>query len=57
MSDNVLPLLPEWNEQLSLPPAYEEYIKQKDEGKTQKTDEDKTQQTDELVAPVELQEE
>lgn len=31
MSDDKLPLIPEWNEQLSLPPSYDEYMKQREQ--------------------------
>jgi general secretion pathway protein D len=33
MSDEKLPLLPKWNDALSLPPSFDEYLEKKDEGK------------------------
>ena len=34
LSDEKLPILPEWNDQLSLPPSFDEYMKKRDEDKT-----------------------
>ena len=31
LSDEKLPILPEWNDQLSLPPSFDEYMKKRDE--------------------------
>jgi general secretion pathway protein D len=33
MSDEELPLLPQWNDALSLPPSFDEYLEKKDKGK------------------------
>ncbi len=33
MSDDKLPILPKWNDQLSLPPSFDEYMKKRDEAK------------------------
>ncbi|MBA6392245.1 type II secretion system secretin GspD [Colwellia sp. BRX10-3] len=34
MSDEKLPILPKWNDQLSLPPSFDEYMKKRDEEKS-----------------------
>ena len=34
MSDEKLPILPTWNDQLSLPPSFDEYMKKRDEEKS-----------------------
>jgi general secretion pathway protein D len=34
MSDEKLPILPKWNDQLSLPPSFDEYMKNRDEAKS-----------------------
>ena len=39
MSEDKLPILPKWNDQLSLPPSFDEYMKKRDEEKS--TDENK----------------
>ncbi len=35
MDGSKLPILPEWNDQLSLPPSYEEYMKQREQDKNE----------------------
>lgn len=42
MEDAKLPILPEWNEQLSLPPSFEEYMEKREDGK--KADKDGNQE-------------
>jgi len=34
MSDEKLPILPKWNDQLALPPSFDEYMKKRDEEKS-----------------------
>ena len=34
LSDEKLPILPEWNDQLALPPSFDEYMKKRDEEKS-----------------------
>jgi len=34
LSDDKLPILPEWNDQLALPPSFDEYMKKRDEVKS-----------------------
>ena len=34
MSDEKLPILPKWNDELSLPPSFDEYMQKRDEAKS-----------------------
>lgn len=38
MSDEKLPLLPEWNDELTLPPSFDEYLKDKEKDQTKKAE-------------------